>query len=55
MCLPEVIPWVFRYGFDDWRWKVSPDIVVVKIDEEWSSTVTWGCMTRRRYMVYNMN
>jgi hypothetical protein len=35
-------------------YKSSPDTVVVKIDEEWASMVTWEYVTRMRYMVYNV-
>jgi len=51
----------FRSGLDDWC--RGPTVLLrdpalisswSKIDEEWASMVTWGYVTRIRYVVYNV-
>src|SRR6266436_3907475 len=61
MSLSEAIPWLSRSGprrfvLETCRaaWKSSPDITVVRIDEEETSIVTWEYVALMRYMVYNM-
>jgi len=61
MFLPKVIPCISQFRLrrlvlEAYRaaWRSSPDLFVVKIDEERAGMVTWGYVTRMRYLVYDV-